>query len=238
MMETLYLKRDEDRRVKRGHPWVYSNEIDVARTPLKTQSPGATVGVADARGQVIGIGHVSPANLIAVRILARRGDESGAGLEGVIRERIANAAAHRARHYPATPFYRLVYGEGDGLPGLVVDRFDGACVVQTSTWGMEAAMAEIIAALDETLSPTTIVVKNDAGARALRACRVMWKWCAAIPPSRSSKRARSSRWTWPPARKPAGSTTSGTIDYACWHATPARVCLICTATWARGGCWR
>ncbi len=164
-METLYLKRDEDRRVKRGHPWVFSNEIDVARTPIKSLTPGAHVRVEDARGQLIGLGHVSPASLIAVRILARRREQGEPTLDGLIRDRLRRALAHRERSFDA-PFYRLAYGEGDGLPGLIVDRFNDACVVQTTTHGMEASLPEIEAALDDLLAPRTLVIKNDASARA------------------------------------------------------------------------
>ncbi len=163
-METLYLKRDEDRRVKRGHPWIYSNELDVARSPIKTLTPGATVSVCDARGQPIGVGHVSPASLIAVRMLDRQRDQRTVDLDDIIGERIRRALAHRDRLYPE-PFYRLVYGEGDGLPGLVVDRFGDACVVQTSTWGMERSLSAVLAHLDEVLAPATLIVKNDAGGR-------------------------------------------------------------------------
>jgi 23S rRNA (cytosine1962-C5)-methyltransferase len=163
-METLYLRRDEDRRVKRGHPWVYSNELDVARAPVKGLVPGAAVRVCDARGQLVGIGHVSPASLIAVRLLARRGDDGEPTLEGIIAGRVARALAFR-RSLFSSPFYRLVYAEGDGLPGLVIDRFGDACVIQTATAGMDARLAEIIDAVDAAIAPTTIVVKNDAGLR-------------------------------------------------------------------------
>ena len=70
-MDSLKLKSGHDRRVKRGHPWVYSNEIDVAATPLKGLTPGATVRVVDSAGDLVGHGHASPANLIAVRLLSR-----------------------------------------------------------------------------------------------------------------------------------------------------------------------
>ncbi len=165
-METLYLKRDHDRRVKRGHPWVYSNEIDVARAPLRSIAPGTAVRVCDANDTLLGIGHASPASLIAVRLLARRIPGTDAPtLEGLIEARIRGALAARQRVF-AAPFYRLVYGEGDGLPGLVVDRFGEACVVQTTTWGMESRRNEIIDALDRAVAPRTLVIKNDSKARA------------------------------------------------------------------------
>ena len=161
-MDTLQLKTGHDRRVRRGHPWVYSNEIDVAATPLKTLTPGATVRVLDAERGLIGHGHVSPASLIAVRIVSR--DERLP--DDVLLPRLERALKWRERNF-AQPHYRWVYGEGDELPGLVVDRFGDACVVQTSTWGMEAALDRIVAAIDTLVSPSTLVIKNTNSARAV-----------------------------------------------------------------------
>ena len=159
-MDVLKLKSGHDRRVKRGHPWVYSNEIDVVATPLKGIAPGATARVVDSDGALIGHGHVSPANLIAVRLLSREAEVAG----DLIAQRLERALRWRARLY-AQPYYRWVYGEGDELPGLVVDRYGEACVVQTATWGMEAALDEIVAAIDLLVSPATIVIKNTNSAR-------------------------------------------------------------------------
>ena len=159
-MDIVYLKRDEDRRVKRGHPWVYSNEIDVDRSPLKGATPGALVRVADARGQVIGVADLSPGSLVAARMLTR-----GADLDAdFVADRLARALAFRARVFD-TPHYRWVYGEGDGLPGLVIDRYGDAVVIQTSTWGMERRLDAIVAAVDRLVAPRTLVVKNDATGR-------------------------------------------------------------------------
>ena len=161
-MDSLILRTGHDRRVRRGHPWVYSNEIDVAATPLKTLTPGATVRVLDSERGLIGHGHVSPASLIAVRIVSR--DEQLP--DDVLMPRLERALQWRARNY-AQPYYRWVYGEGDELPGLVVDRFGDACVVQTSTWGMETALDRIADAIDALVAPATLVVKNTSSARAV-----------------------------------------------------------------------
>ena len=137
-MDSLKLKSGQDRRIKRGHPWVYSNEIDVAATPLKGVDARRDGARLDSAGDLIGYGHASPASLIAVRLLSRaiRGEPSTTTL---IARRLARALRWRERLY-AQPYYRWVFGEGDELPGLVVDRYGDACVVQTSTWGMEAAL--------------------------------------------------------------------------------------------------
>jgi len=163
-MDSLKLKSGHDRRVKRGHPWVYSNEIDVAATPLKGLTPGATVRVVDSEGGLIGHGHASPANLIAVRLLSREEATGEAIDDALLTRRLERALRWREQLYPQ-PYYRWVYGEGDELPGLVVDRYGDACVVQTSTWGMEAALDRIVSAIDALVSPETLVVKNTNSAR-------------------------------------------------------------------------
>ena len=163
-MDSLKLKPGHDRRVKRGHPWVYSNEIDVAATPLKGLTPGATVRVVDSEGGLIGHGHASPANLIAVRLLSREEATGEAIDDALLTRRLERALRWREQLYPQ-PYYRWVYGEGDELPGLVVDRYGDACVVQTSTWGMEAALDRIVSAIDALVSPETLVVKNTNSAR-------------------------------------------------------------------------
>ena len=159
-MDSLRLKSGHDRRVKRGHPWVYSNEIDVAATPLKGITPGAMVRVFDSDAALIGHGHASPANLIAVRLLSREAEVP----DDLIERRLERALRWRERLYPK-PYYRWAYGEGDELPGLVIDRYGDACVVQTATWGMEAALDRIVAAIDSLVEPSTLVIKNTNSAR-------------------------------------------------------------------------
>src|SRR5262245_38065188 len=134
-MDSLKLKSGHDRRVKRGHPWVYSNEIDVAATPLKGLAPGATVRVVDSAGEIVGHGHANPANLIAVRLLSRHEPIDDA----LITRRLDRALRWRDRQYPQ-PHYRWVYGEGDELPGLVVDRYGDACVIETYKWGVKVEL--------------------------------------------------------------------------------------------------
>jgi 23S rRNA (cytosine1962-C5)-methyltransferase len=156
----LRLKAQHQRRVKRGHPWVYSNEIDVAATPLKGIVAGGLVCVVDADGVPIGCGHASPSALVAVRLLCRTATPP----PELIRARLARALEWRERVFDA-PFYRWVFGDGDGLPGLVIDRHGDACVLQTSSAGMERALDEIVAALDALVQPNSIVLKNDHAGR-------------------------------------------------------------------------
>jgi 23S rRNA (cytosine1962-C5)-methyltransferase len=127
-MHELYLKSGEDRRIRRGHPWVYSNEIDVARSPLKGLEPGLAVELKDAGGRSLGTGFASPHSLICVRLMNRHGEAP----DGLIEPLLGRALSWRERCY-ATPHYRWVNAEGDGLPGLIIDRYGDTCVIQTST---------------------------------------------------------------------------------------------------------
>ncbi|MCK7594078.1 class I SAM-dependent rRNA methyltransferase [Pseudomarimonas salicorniae] len=159
----LMLRRGEDRRLRAGHLWVFSNEVDVARTPLDRFGPGEPVLIADHGGRVLGSGYVNPHSLICARLV----DRHAAALDrSLITHRLNVALSLRQRSHP-TPHYRLVFGESDGLPGLTVDRFGEVLVCQATTAGMDALRAEVDAALLKVLSPTSIVWKNDSSARKL-----------------------------------------------------------------------
>jgi 23S rRNA (cytosine1962-C5)-methyltransferase len=162
----LRLNPNAERRLRVGHSWVFSNEVDVARTPLKPLAAGALVTVVDARGKAVGTAYVNPNSLIAGRLLSSRAD-ARIDLEWMTR-RLAAALALRESVY-TTPHYRLVYGESDGLPGLVIDRFGDVCVVQVSTAGMDRLQPLVIEALQGLLEPRGILLRNEGGARALEA---------------------------------------------------------------------
>lgn len=159
----LYLKKREERRVYTGHPWVYSNEVDVARSPLSGLETGGSVEVRAHNGKLLGYAYVNPHALICARLFSRTQSAFGRVL---IRERVERALAWREGLYGA-PYYRLVYGEGDGLPGLVVDRYGDVIVAQLSTAGVECVRADIVAALAELLQPKTLILRNDSSARVL-----------------------------------------------------------------------
>lgn len=160
----LYLKKREDRRIRRGHPWVFSNEIDTARSPLAELEPGRAVEVRSHGGEFLGNGYVNPRSLICARIVTR---VPGRHLdEELLLARIRRALALRERLFQR-PFYRLVFGESDGLPGLVVDRYADIAVVQIGTAGMEARREQVVAALSRALRPAAIVLRNDIASRAL-----------------------------------------------------------------------
>ncbi|WP_205527434.1 class I SAM-dependent rRNA methyltransferase [Teredinibacter turnerae] len=157
----IRLKKNEDRRLKAGHLWIYSNEVDVAQTPLKNILPGSQLRVESASGQLLGTAYVNPHSLICARMVTRTDQPLDRSL---LVHRIKIALSLRERFFPE-PFYRLIYGESDLLPGLVVDRFGEHLCVQTTTAGMELMTDEIIAALDKVLRPSSILLRNDSSAR-------------------------------------------------------------------------
>ncbi|HXQ30618.1 MAG TPA: class I SAM-dependent rRNA methyltransferase [Steroidobacteraceae bacterium] len=160
----LKLKRHEDKRVAAGHLWIFSNEIDTAATPLTEFAPGSLAAVRSDRDRFLGYAYVNPHSLIAARILSRHAAYPPG--PGLLVHRLRVALALRERLY-ASPHYRLVHGESDGLPGLVVDRYGATLVIQIGTAGMEAQKEAIVAALEKVVKPAVIVLKNDSGARDL-----------------------------------------------------------------------
>jgi len=161
---TIYLKKNEERRLRAGHLWVFSNEVDVTRSPLTALEPGQPVVVREAGGRAVGAGYVNPRSLICARLISR--DPQTFLDRALLEQRLRRGLALREALFVA-PFYRLVYGEGDGLPGLIVDRFGEVLVAQVTTAGMEAVLDDVIAALDAVMRPRGILLRNDAGGRAL-----------------------------------------------------------------------
>lgn len=160
----LRLKKNEDRRLRAGHLWVYSNEIDTAVTPLANFAPGAAVVFEEHNGKFIGTGYVNPHALLCARLVSR--DAAHPFSASLLVHRLKVALALRERLY-AQPFYRLVYGEADGLPGLVVDRYGPLCVAQITTAGMEQMQDAILTALQKVIKPDAVLWRNDSSVREL-----------------------------------------------------------------------
>jgi len=160
----LKLRHGEDRRLRAGHLWVFSNEIDIKATPLTGLEPGGLVRVVTERDHFMGYAYANPATLIAARIVSR----SAAHPVGpaLFDERLRRALALRERLFTHSS-YRWVFGESDGLPGLVLDRFGDVVVGQIATLGMQRLKGEIEAAVRRVLAPAVLYWKNDSGARAL-----------------------------------------------------------------------
>lgn len=163
-LKPLRLNKHEDRRLRAGHVWVFSNEIDTRLTPLTQFEPGEPVLIEDANGHALGTGYVNPATLICARLVSR--DPHYVLDRSLITHRLNIALSLRERLFD-TPYYRLAFGDSDALPGLVVDRYGDIVVVQITTAGMERVKAEIVAALEKVIKPRVVILRNDTSVRAL-----------------------------------------------------------------------
>lgn len=160
----LLLKPQEERRLQAGHLWIFSNEVNVAATPLTGFQPGAHVQVRSSHDRFLGYAYVNPRTLISARLLGR--DPAWPPGASLLVHRFRVALALRERLY-AAPYYRLAFGEADLLPGLVVDRYGDVLVAQIGTAGMEAMKGGIIDALTKVLGPRAVLWKNDSPIREL-----------------------------------------------------------------------
>lgn len=156
---TIRLKQGEDRRIRAGHLWVFSNEIEQTEGDV---APGDEVRVEDARGHLLGVGYINPNSLISVRLMSRGKDEI---TREFIERRLLRAWEYRQKIWPGETVCRVVHGEADLLPGLVVDRYGDCVVVQSLTVGIERRLEAVLDALEVVLAPSTIVLRNDSPMR-------------------------------------------------------------------------
>lgn len=161
-LPSLRLKSNADRRLRAGHLWVYSNEVDTAATPLSGFAAGDQAILEAAGGKPLGIVGVSPNNLICARLLSR--DLKHSLDKSLLVHRIQVALSLRDRLFDQ-PCYRLIYGDSDLLPGLVVDRFHDHLVVQLASATMERNKDAVLEALVQVLKPRGVLWKNDSSAR-------------------------------------------------------------------------
>lgn len=158
-METLILRPKEERRIRRGHLWVFSNEV---AAPPAGGKPGELVRVLTHTGESLGSALYHPHSLISARLL---GTEAETLDEDFFRQRLSAALRLRQCLFPEQDGYRLVHGESDFLPGLIVDRFGDHLVLQTLSWGMDTRKELICDILEELLKPRAIVERNDTPLR-------------------------------------------------------------------------
>lgn len=158
---TVRLKPREEDRLLAGHAWVFSNEIEKVEGDPK---PGALAVVVNARGTPMGTGFYHPNSLIAWRLVSRKVEPVDAAF---FHERLSAALRLRERSYPGARSYRLCFGESDGLPGLVVDRYEDVLVLQVLSAGIESRLDTVAGALTDLLKPRGIFLKNDHPARGL-----------------------------------------------------------------------
>ena len=160
---SVVLLPGRERRAARGHPWVYSNEIRMDPA-AKELAPGTLVTLRRADESAFGVAMFNPHTLLSARLLDR--DSARSIGRSFFARRFERALKLRERLFD-TAHYRLVHAEADGLPGLVVDRFDRVLAVQSNTAGMARLEPVVLETLDELLSPEAIVLRNDSPARAL-----------------------------------------------------------------------
>jgi 23S rRNA (cytosine1962-C5)-methyltransferase len=153
------------RRIETGHPWAFSNEVQMDAA-AKALPPGGLVTLKRADGRSLAVAMFNPHTLLAARVLDR--DTAQPIGTRFLRRRLERAWRLRERLY-REPYYRLVHAEADGLPGLVIDRFGDVLVVQSNAAGMEHLEAPLLEALTALLSPAAVVLRNDSPARVLEA---------------------------------------------------------------------
>lgn len=162
-LKSLRLKKNQDRRLRSGHLWIYSNEIDTIASPIKSFSPGEEVLVLAHNNTALGVAYVNPHSLIMGRLFSQ--DPNQRLDSTFLCTRIKTALALRTKLFSKS-YYRLIYGESDGLPGLIADRFGDTLVVQLNTAGMDAKTDLIIQAFREVIPELqAILLKNDSAAR-------------------------------------------------------------------------
>lgn len=160
-LPALHLKPRAHHRLRRGHLWVFSNEIERIEGEVK---PGGEVRVLDGAGRLRGTATHNPHTLIAARLHSRRLELLD---EALIASRTVAAIERRRALCPERECWRAVFGESDGLPGLVVDRVGPVAVIQILTLAMEQRREWIVGAVERALEPEGILERSDSPLRAL-----------------------------------------------------------------------
>ena len=159
-MTKVYLNKRIAPRIAQGHPWIYGNEIDRIAGPVE---PGDIVEVYYFDGQLAGRGYINPGSQITIRLLTRKREEIDASF---FHTKIAEAWRYR-QQLGYVENCRLVFGEADGLPALIIDKFNDYFVLQTLSLGIEKWKKEIVAAIQTIFSPKGIYERNDVPVREL-----------------------------------------------------------------------
>ncbi len=178
---TLRLKAAEDRRLRQGHVWVFSNEVDVERTPLTDLQPGQAVIIENYKGKALGSAYVNPNTLICARLYSRT---PGVELnQALITQRLRTALALRDRLFDS-PYYRWAFAESDGLPGLIVDRYGDVVAIQVNTAGMERVQHHIIEAIRSLVKPRAILLRHETSGRMMEGLEQYVRWVEGAGPER------------------------------------------------------
>ncbi|HYD97912.1 MAG TPA: class I SAM-dependent rRNA methyltransferase [Alphaproteobacteria bacterium] len=159
----LRLQPGHHKRAEAGHPWVFSNEIQMDAA-AKALPAGTAVRLATAEGRPFAVATFNPHTLIAARVF---GHEPDRPLDAAfLAERLGAAKALRDRLF-GKPYYRLVHAEADGLPGLIADRYGDVLALQLNTAGMQALLEPLLEAIGTVLAPRAVVLRNESAARGL-----------------------------------------------------------------------
>lgn len=156
------------KRLAGGHPWAFSNELDMT-AEARALPPGSLVVLSNHAGEAMGVAGFNPHSLIAARLIDRRPKTV---IDAGWLEQRLKASLSLRKHLFDAPYYRLVHAEADGLPGLVVDRFGGVLSVQFNTALMERLRELVLAALETVLSPKAILLRNDSSVRTLEGLEI------------------------------------------------------------------
>ena len=159
-MTKVYLNKKINPRIAQGHPWIYNNEVDRIAGPIE---PGDIVEVYFFDGQLAGRGYINPNSQIIIRLLTRKREEIDANF---FYDKIKTAWAYR-QQLGYTENCRLVFGEADGLPALIIDKFNDYFVLQTLSLGIDIWKPAIVEALQKIFSPKGIYERNDVPVREL-----------------------------------------------------------------------
>src|SRR3990172_7311256 len=166
MKQDIKLKKGADKRIRSGHLWIFSNEIT---DKLKKYKGGDIADLYSYKGEFLGRGYINPLSLIAIRILTYKKEDIDTNF---FYNRINRALSYRKEMYPDANSYRVVFGESDFLPGLIVDKYEDYLIVQILSLGMEIRKDTILNALEDVFHPAGIIERNDVAVRELEGLKI------------------------------------------------------------------
>ena len=160
-MKIITLKKNEEKRIKSGHQWIFSNEI---KNILGKPQIGEIIECYDSSNNLIGIGFYNPHSLIAFRLISKKNEIVDTKFW---QERIIKAYKLRQQLYPNQNSFRVVYGESDDISGFVLDKYEDFCVAQFISAGADKNKHDILEAVQDVINPKGIVIRNDSYLRKL-----------------------------------------------------------------------
>jgi 23S rRNA (cytosine1962-C5)-methyltransferase len=197
MTPTLHLKSGKEERLLRGSLWVFRNELDLKE---KDFPRGCLVRLATAKGRPLGLGLINTQSTIAVRVLCRAGEFEGQDVETILKARLDSALDLRRRLFPGAEGLRLVFSEGDGLSGLVADRFGDALVVQFQSLAMDQHRDLLLEGLKQATGCRAVVERSEGPSREkeglLPAAGLLWAAEGFNPEDLKTWKFKEGPWTF------------------------------------------